>query len=145
MSLIEEINKEKNEYHEKIKYLDKLLELVSIYPDLKKHIDRWDRNRVSTKLVNHLVNDCEIKHSCGCCSDSILEVWPFIEINEIKIYSDPIPFRIGESNSLGYGEIPWNGWQDKMKENNISEKVVQIAEKYLNDNQPIDANEDEDD
>lgn len=122
-SLQKSINKSKNE-------ISKLERLAEKYPNIKKYVGRWNKVVYCTELVNSKVNNCEIGHSCGCCRDSPLKIWPYIETSDgDKVYSSPPEFIVGEMYYSG--DIPHRGWKDKLREANISESIVEIVEKYF--------------
>ena len=119
----------------------KLQKLAERFPDLHEHRDRWGTIRHSTKAVNGLVDNCIIKHNCGCCPDSPLEIWPYIEIDGWRIFADPIPYTVGEK-AYGYGETEWFGWEEKLRKEGIHEKVVRIVQGFFLDNRPEEEDDD---
>lgn len=102
--------------------LNALKKLHSKYPDLKRYVGRWEKVVYYTTSVNKSVKDYDMRHNCGCCPDSPLEVWPFINTEYGKIYSDPPCFTIGENSY--YGDIPHNNWEDKLRKANIPEEII---------------------
>ena len=110
--------------------------LLAKFPDLSIHTNRWDKQRYSSALANDKVTDVDISHNCGCCSDSPLEVWPFLEIDGVRVYSSPIPFYVGERD--GIGERPNIGWENELKEASIADIVIQKVAKYFADHPPYD-------
>jgi len=118
---------------------------LKLFPDLEEHRDRWETIRLCTPSINKLTDDVEIRHSCGCCADASLQAWPFKLIQGTYIYSKPTCFFIGQQNDYGYGEIPDPNWQDKLKEADIPQMVIDKIQAYLDNNPPIyDEDEDED-
>ena len=57
--------------------LSKLDRLTELYPDLKKHTNRWGTVRYCSPFVNFKVDEVELRYNCGCCGDSPLEAWPY--------------------------------------------------------------------
>lgn len=109
---------------------NKELELTKRFPDLKEHLNRWKHRRLCSKSFNSMTVSAEISHNCGCCSDSPLEVWPYVEVDGIRVFSDPPVFAVGErSNSRG--EIEYEGWQETLKKDNISQAVIDYVQAYF--------------
>lgn len=124
-------------------YVEKLLTIKKKFPDLKEHVDRWKKVRYCSELANLIVNDCEISYNCGCCSDSPLQVWPYLEIEEIKIYSNPLGIYIGERN-YWQGDNPNEGWESDLQACGLSENIIKKVQVYFDNHQPY-SSEDKDD
>jgi len=122
----------------------RILELGEKYPDLRKMTDRWDRIRYASVSINAECDEVEIRHACGCCSDSPLLAYPYKEIEGIPIYavcSNCEGFEepcvcIGEQNAWGFGEIPNPNWEEDLREQNLSEIVIEKVRKYLEEHPP---------
>lgn len=87
-SIIDELADLQKEIDQKQAELDNLNKLFGLYPNLLKHTNRWKTVRYCSSDVNKNVNKCEIRHNCGCCSDSPLEIWPYLETDFGNIYSN---------------------------------------------------------
>ena len=131
MSYIEKIKKQKEE----IAKIEKILEL---YPDIKENIDRWSNKKLSSLSINSETDQIYIDHNCGCCEDSPLQVWPYKNVKGIKVFSNPACFMVGEKNQWGSGDIEYDGWQDKLRKENIPEIVINKIQMFFNDNKPED-------
>ncbi len=110
-------------------------ELVLEYDDIYIDTSRWNTERYCSSHVNSLCSEVEIRHICGCCSDSPIEVevWPYIvNNNDIRIYSDPPGFIVGNGNFYGK-EIPYDDWKVKLKDNNISDIVINKVTVWFNE------------
>jgi len=107
------------------------------YPDLQLHIDRWRNERLVSKSVNTLVDDCHFSHSCGCCNDSPLFAWCYLKDGDTEIYSDPPNIAIGEKNpypipgTVYKPERAYGNWEESMRQNGLSEVVIERARTYL--------------
>jgi len=101
----------------------KLKELALRYPDLKKRVGRWNKVAYYTRDVNTQVTRFDIRHNCGCCNDSPLEIWPYVESSAGNVYSDPPSFQVGERHWMG-GDRPYDGWQKSMRDAGIPESIV---------------------
>ena len=87
--------------------------------------------------MNAIAIDIDINHSCGCCADSPLQMWPYKQIDGVKVFSQPPCFKVGEPNQWGIGEIAWDNWEDELQEVNISETVIQKIKKHFKENPAI--------
>jgi hypothetical protein len=109
----------------------KLEGLFKDFPDLLKHVNRWQRVRYYSKSVNPRVTDYDCSHNCGCCSDSPLEVWPYLETENGKVYSDPVCFTVGEKAHMG--DRPYAGWKEKMREAHTPESIIERIQQHFKD------------
>ena len=100
-------------------------------------------------MVNSQATDFEAAHNCGCCNDSPLEIWPYIKLTdhtgqELRLYAEGIPFRVGEKNPWGYGDISYPGWEEKLRKASIPEVVIQRVSCLLDDEEEDDGSDEED-
>jgi len=109
-----------------------LRRLKEIYPTLQRYVGRWNKVAYFISAVNHLVDKFDQRFNCGCCPDSPLEIWPYIETEFGKVYSDPPEFRVGnKSYSMDAEASP--GWDGKMREAGISESVISQVQSYFDE------------
>jgi hypothetical protein len=108
---------------EKIEEADKLERLFKEFPDLLKDTNRWKRVRYYSKAVNSRANRFDISHNCGCCNDSPLEIWPYLETPDGNVYSDPPCFTVGEQHWIS-GDVPRPGWKEEMQKAGIPEDII---------------------
>jgi hypothetical protein len=123
-TIAEEIERLRKESNEKGEEAARLGRLHAKYSDLKKHVNRWEKVRYCSASVNGSVQRFDIAHNCGCCSDSPLEVWPYLETEDGNVYSDPCCFRVGEKNPMFYADVPYEGWDEKMRAVGIPELII---------------------
>jgi ribosomal 50S subunit-associated protein YjgA (DUF615 family) len=109
---------------EKLALADQLEQLLVKYPNLRKHTGRWNKVAYYTKDVNALVDRFDMRHNCGCCNDSPLEVWPYLETPLGKVYSEPSMFRVGEKEPFYHGDRPYKGWDKTMQDAGIPESII---------------------
>lgn len=109
---------------EKTAQADQLERLLAQYPNLRKHTGRWNKVAYYTRDVNALVDRFDIRHNCGCCNDSPLEIWPYLETPLGKVYSDPSMFRVGQKEPFYHGDVPYKGWDKQMRDAGIPEAIV---------------------
>ena len=131
------------EIEKREKELEGLKECLNRFPDLEWDIDRWSNKRLSSPSINKQATDVEFNHNCSCCADSPFQAWPHQVYKGVKIYSKPACFIIGEKNQYGIGDTPYTDWQEKLKENNINNIVIERIEEYFKENPPIDYDNDE--
>ena len=126
--------------NDKIKKLEKELAEVKkakeLFSNAEISKDRWGTERYYSLQVNPKANKVEIHHSCGCCHDASLYARPYLNAGGVDIYSDPPYFTVGYGNEWGYGENESEGWEERMKEKDISEEVIKQVREYLDDNKP---------
>jgi hypothetical protein len=115
-----------------LREVEEMRALAEEFPDLTLHTDRWKTERLSSAKVNSVASEVLLKHSCGCCSDSPLQAWPYIEKNGKRIFSSPPVFTVGEKNMFGSGEIETPGWEEPMRAAGISEAAIARVRAYLN-------------
>lgn len=116
-----EIDKLKNECNEKLNLAERLSRLVKEYPDLEKRSGRWNKEVYASKTVNGRVDQYETRYNCGCCGDdSPLEVWPYIETPDGRVYSNPPYFFVANR-----GGVERKGWKQDMQKAGISESIIQ--------------------
>ena len=87
--LIDYIKKEEQEIKDKQKHLNKIKELEALFPDLDYAIDRWKNFRLKSSAVNEMANEVAMCHSCGCCADAALLARPYLDVDGMKIYTEP--------------------------------------------------------
>lgn len=123
MSAIEtDIQKALAESEAKALEAKKLAELHVLYPDLKKHTERWGKVAYYSKSVNGSITDYDARHNCGCCHDSPLEIWPYVITTQGKVYSDPPCFTVGER--CDEGDNPYPGWDDSMRSAGVPQSII---------------------
>lgn len=117
------IEKLRKEAAEKLAKANEIEALLKEYPDLREKVGRWNKVAYCSKAVNPKVNRFDIRHNCGCCNDSPLEIWPYLESPLGNIYSDPPKFVVGERHWMG-GDKPYGGWKREMQEAGIPEGII---------------------
>lgn len=110
------------EAREKVQEAERLQQLQKEFPDLRRHVGRWNKVAWCSKSVNARVDRFDMRHNCGCCRDSPLEVWPYLETPHGKVYADPPQYFVGHDSP--YGDLPEAGWEAKMLKEGIPESVV---------------------
>lgn len=134
MSLFQELDSEIKKLDLERERLLKINGLLISYPDLESSCDRWNHERLFSKSVNPIVDRVDFNHSCGCCSDAPLYAYPYIEVDGIKIHSDPLYIPIGEKGYGYCGDMPYDNWEENFQKRNISEEVIHLVKKHFEDN-----------
>jgi hypothetical protein len=119
----EEIESLKKEAAGKLLEAEKLQRLLTAYPDLQKHVGRWKKVAYCSASVNSKVNRFDLHHNCGCCTDSPLEFWPYLETPDGNVYANPPSFQVGEKHYMG-GDVPYSGWKERLEKVGIPEAVI---------------------
>jgi hypothetical protein len=123
MSVHKDIAKLREERDAKSQEADRLEALLAEFPDLQKKVGRWEKVAFYSKAANERANRFDIRHNCGCCNDSPLEVWPYLETPHGNVYTDPPMFQVGERHWIS-GDTPYPGWKDKLREARIPEDII---------------------
>jgi hypothetical protein len=97
--------------------------MLKAYPNLRKRVGRWEKVAYYSKDVNTVVDRFDLRHNCGCCNDSPLEIWPYLETPIGRVYSDPPEFRVGEKSYFG-GDKPYDAWDATMKAAGIPDVII---------------------
>jgi hypothetical protein len=113
----------RKEAAQKLAEADRLEAMLKEFPNVRKRTGRWNKVAYYAKDVNPLVNRFDMRHNCGCCSDSPLEIWPYLETPYGNIYSDPPEFRVGEKAYYG-GDVPHKGWDKTMRDAGLPESII---------------------
>jgi hypothetical protein len=119
----EEVSKAKIEAQKQQAEAERLVKLAEAFPDLKKHTGRWGKVAYYSASVNERVTDYDQRFNCGCCSDSPLEIWPYLETELGIVYSDPPSFQVGER--FDYGARPYPKWEDSLRKAKIPEPLLE--------------------
>lgn len=114
----------KQEASEKLQFAEKLEKLLTLYPDLSIDKDRWNNIIYCAKSANDKVIDYELKHGCGCCPDATAIVYPYIDTEHGRVYSNP-HFYVGSKDECSDGYKENNGWKEKLRTANIPEEIIQ--------------------
>ncbi len=123
MAIEDDIKKAQDESRAALEQADKLKKMLEEYPDLQKFVGRWNKVVYYSKSVNGKVNRFDLRHNCGCCNDSPLELWPYIETPNGNVYSDPPRFSIGERHWIS-GDKPYKGWKAELEKAGIPEAII---------------------
>jgi hypothetical protein len=128
------------ETNDKIKKLEKELneakKAKELFPNVEIETDRWDNERFYSCDANSKADRVQIHRSCGCCSGAAIYARPYITDSGTAVYSNPPSFTIAYGNEWGYGVEESEGWEEKMREKNISEEAIKKCREYLDENKP---------
>ena len=120
---------------------NRLDDLIADFPQLQQATDRWGKQRYYAPSVNAMATDFELKHDCGCCSDSPLFVWPFlITGGNQKVFSSPPSFLVGEGTFTG-GDVSISGWESRLQDAQIPEPLIARLRVYFDEQESRAADE----
>jgi hypothetical protein len=125
LAVARDIEALRKEAKTKLEEADRLEKLLAMYPNVRKHTGRWNKVAYYSKDVNALVTRYDMRHNCGCCNDSPLEVWPYLETVAGKVYSDPPMFQVGEREPFYGGDRPHKGWEKMMLDAEIPMSIIE--------------------
>jgi hypothetical protein len=128
-----EIEQMQAEINKRAAEIDRLNNLQKLFPDLKKYEGRWKKVVYYSKAANPIATEYESRHSCGCCSDSVLEIWPYAVTDYGRVHTDPPRFSVGERHYIS-GDKPYKGWKDDLSNAGIRPEVIEsVNERFKND------------
>lgn len=107
--------------------------LKALYPDLKRHVGRWEKVVYCSPSVNGLVDKYEARRNCGCCRDSPLELWPYLETEHGRVYSYPTGIFIGELDPFLGGAVSKSGWREQLRSHNLPEALIEKVSGMFDD------------
>lgn len=126
---IEQLAKERDEAAKKLATIDaeiaRVQALTQLYPDLKRHVGRWNKVAYCSPSVNGLVTDFEHRFNCGCCGDSPMELWPYLETPHGRIYSSPTGIFVGEKDPFFGGAVSRSGWREDLQRHGLPEALIE--------------------
>ncbi len=129
MNPTEHIEALRKEAAVKLADAERIARLTTQYPDLRRHVNRWNTVTFCSASVNSTATHYHQHHNCGCCNDSPLEVWPYIQTPDGEIHSDPPCFRIGEKS--GCYDEPYYGWEQQLRTASIPEDIISKIQGYF--------------
>lgn len=107
------------------------------YPDLVVQTARWGKKCFSSVSVNDKVDKIEMRHNCGCCPDSPLEVFPYLEDPlGFKVYSNPSCFQVGELHYIA-GDKPYDKWEEELRKVDIPQSIIDQIQKKFDDDKKM--------
>lgn len=104
--------------------------MQAMFPDLRRYKGRWEKVAYYSKQANTQVTGFDQRHNCGCCNDSPLEIWPYLETLHGKVYSDPPSIQVGEAHHMG-GDRPYPDWQTRLRDAQIPESIVEAIAQHF--------------
>jgi hypothetical protein len=130
-SIAEEIQTLEKQLADKRREGESVQKRTELFPDLEKHVGRRDKVAYASKLANPVATEYDMRHNCGCCRDSPLEIWPYTKTEFGNVYSNPPKFYVGERNTMGYGDIPKAGWALEMRNAGIPEPLIEKVKDHF--------------
>lgn len=134
MKIAEHLEKLRNEYSDSTAEASRLEKLAALFPDLRRHVGRWSKVVFYSALVNDQATNYETRFNCGCCPDSPLEFWPYLETEHGQVYSDPPSFFIGEKGHYYGTAVANKGWKEELRKARIPEALIErVAQRFIDD------------
>ena len=121
--VLAEVSKAEEDLAKKKEEASKVERLAELFPDLEVVNGRWNRTVYSSAQVNARATHVFMRFNCGCCSDSPLEAWPYLETPYGHVYASPAFFFVGEKNWIA-GAKPLEGWRSQLQAKKIPEAVL---------------------
>jgi len=130
MTLQEEIKAIQDEAVKKQAEAENLQKLLALVPNLQRYVGRWGKVVYYSVDVNERVCHIDMRHNCGCCPDSPLEVWPYLITEHGKVYSDPPCFHVGDRCEYG-GDTPYPEWEERLRSVKIPEIIIERIQSHF--------------
>lgn len=136
------LKKKIEELRKSIAYYEGIQAILDNDGQMIEETHRWDKECFCSPRINPIANRWEVRKNCGCCADTIIEAFPYVEENGLKIYTQPSVFVIGQAN-YGNGIIPTEKWEENMAKANISPAIIGDIRSYLEKHEPRDIEDEE--
>ena len=108
------------------------------YPSLRLYKDEDGLLFFCSKEVNSFAFSIDTKFRIDKDGDSILEIYPYVQMPEMPVYTNPPVYSVGVVNRNGFGVIPFKNWQAVLKEGGLSRRTIDKVEDYLKSHSPVD-------
>lgn len=105
------------------------------HPNLRAYVDHVGVTRLCSSDVNGVVDTIDITHRTE--DTGSLVIFPYIQAQGQRIYSDPPIHVIGYRNPDGFGEIPLPDWEEGLKQAGLGQDIVRKVRWYLGAHQPV--------
>lgn len=115
-----------------------IAEMADAFPDLKLFRDCHGRLRFCSREALLHADDVELV-TCYACSGMPLEAWPYVVADKsgARLYIDPPRHVVAHHNANGFGEVPVEGWEEKLQADGWSEKAIKKIKQHLTAHPPI--------
>jgi hypothetical protein len=124
MQIQEKINKIRGDIVRAENEIEKLNRVAARFPDAFVSHDRWKNERVFSKIASPLCDKYDWEHSCGCCADSPVKVWPYLETEFGKVFAAESPLYIN-----GMGNYLRNGFD--LSKTNLSDDMKRQIQDFI--------------
>lgn len=130
MQIQEKINKLRAEIVRAEKEIEQLKRITDRFPDATVYQDRWKTERIFSATASPLCDKYDWKHSCGCCADSPVHLFPYLETEFGKVYANGAPFRVLDRDEWGFGRYLNNGFD--VSNLNVSDDMKRQIQEFIN-------------
>jgi hypothetical protein len=89
------MNDLRNNLETQLEQVKATLALLDKFPDLKEYESRFQRTFLISKIAIPLAEQAELHMTCYCCHAK-LEIYPFLTIGKLRVYTDPLAIVVGE-------------------------------------------------
>jgi hypothetical protein len=129
MQIQEKIDKLQAEILRLNKDIVQLKRIVEKFPDAFISQDRWKNERVFSKIASPLCDKYDWRHSCGCCADSSVQVWPYLETEFGKVFAAEAPLYVMDRDEYGMGTYLRNGFD--VSKTNLSDGMKRQIQEFI--------------
>jgi hypothetical protein len=117
---------------------DELLEILGAFPDLRIFRDCWGVTKLCSAEANDQVDVVEFD-SCSKCQTKPVKAWSYVAINSAgrRLYSDPPYSVVAYQNQNGFGHLPVQGVEDRLKDLGLDRYVIGAVREHQFAHPPI--------
>lgn len=146
MAIDDHMKRLRKQAEESASELAKIERLKAEFPDLDTYTDRWKNVRYMSVMANPMVNNVDIRRSCGCCPDAGVIAMPYVEFEGMRVYSNPHYLFVGAQDAYYGGVNADRDWKKQYEKAGISHHAIAEIKRYLAASAPSeDPYEDDDD
>ena len=137
------IAKLEHQVFENRKTISLLKRVKNKYPKLKviwpgRYSECFNSPCFNSPEINPIANKINIYYSHRCSQDTSLMLNCFIEINGLKIYSDPFEITIGDTRHNDPGYIFYKNWEDIVRKENFPDNIIEQIKEFIKAHSQLD-------
>lgn len=132
-TIVEEYTAKKKKLNGQIDYINKVLELAKIYPDLKTCTFNGVEY-LSSAQVNNEVEQFSIAPTPSCINEAPIRAYFYKVVEGIRIYSSPEYVTIGEESMDADYVNESYGWESVFEKMGLPPLMYEKARAYLDEN-----------
>jgi hypothetical protein len=114
------------------------------FADLEEVKDKWGVVRLTASFVNEIAVHFEVHHECDCCSGAKVYALPYIDFEDIRLYSSRLAIAFAKRyfTRRGFIYVSRDDWDDGEEWDDFSPLLLDKIAEWLDEH---DADEEEED